>query len=433
VQPDENNEGTILNNILLTSELKGYIEQPNYYFTNRNDKTKADLDILLLTQGYRRYEWKQISTGPITTTNTTVTTNPTYLPEKTQELSGTLTTPGGKPIPKGKVTLVATKQNLIKDTTADADGHFTFTNLYLTDTTTLVLRARKENNGSNVKITPVLLDYPKTSPAKNTTEVMSADTAKIAIAQKQFGNYQREQKENFSNYGHALKMVTITGVKHPKQPDLKFSSNLNGPGHADQVIMYDKLGDCVDLIDCLTGRILGVRFTAEGWAQSLRTLHRLSGPLNMTIIVDGVLLPRTTSLNEVNPKDIYSIEVLKSGGLLALYGSNAPGGALVITMKHGGEGTAYFTEATPNGIVTFPFAGFYKAKAFYSPKYEHKTDGPPDTRSTIYWNPNILTDKDGKASIEYFNNDSKGVYRIVVEGIDDDGKLGRQVSRYEVK
>ncbi|MCO5945870.1 hypothetical protein [Mucilaginibacter flavidus] len=56
-----------------------------------------------------------------------------------------------------------------------------------------------------------------------------------------------------------------------------------------------------------------------------------------------------------------------------------------------------------------------------------------DLRSTIYWNPNIITDKDGKASFEYFNADGKGTYRVVVEGIDADGNLGRQVLRYKVE
>ncbi|MGZ3945526.1 MAG: hypothetical protein ACXVJB_11320, partial [Mucilaginibacter sp.] len=62
-----------------------------------------------------------------------------------------------------------------------------------------------------------------------------------------------------------------------------------------------------------------------------------------------------------------------------------------------------------------------------------KDNDAADLRSTVYWNPNILADKDGKASFEYYNADTKGTYRVVVEGIDDDGKLGRAVYRYEVK
>ena len=56
----ENSENTINNYLLLTSELKGYVEQPNYYFTDVTDKTRADLDLVMLTHGYRRFQWKQL-------------------------------------------------------------------------------------------------------------------------------------------------------------------------------------------------------------------------------------------------------------------------------------------------------------------------------------------------------------------------------------
>ena len=79
--------------------------------------------------------------------------------------------------------------------------------------------------------------------------------------------------------------------------------------------------------------------------------------------------------------------------------------------------------------------GFYKAREFYSPQYDnpHTNQKMADLRSTIYWNPNIITDKDGKASFSYFNADGKGTYRMVIEGIDADGNLGRQVLRYKVE
>jgi uncharacterized protein YfaS (alpha-2-macroglobulin family) len=87
------------------------------------------------------------------------------------------------------------------------------------------------------------------------------------------------------------------------------------------------------------------------------------------------------------------------------------------------------------GVITYTPKGYYKAREFYSPQYDNpKTNQKmADLRSTIYWNPNIITDKDGKASFEYFNADSKGTYRVVVEGIDADGNLGRQVYRYKVE
>ncbi|MBS1528497.1 MAG: hypothetical protein JST19_22815, partial [Bacteroidetes bacterium] len=72
---------------------------------------------------------------------------------------------------------------------------------------------------------------------------------------------------------------------------------------------------------------------------------------------------------------------------------------------------------------------------FYSPKYDHSGSESPaaDNRVTIYWKPNIVTDKNGQASFEYYNADTKGTYRVVVEGVDDQGRIGRQVFRYKVE
>lgn len=79
--------------------------------------------------------------------------------------------------------------------------------------------------------------------------------------------------------------------------------------------------------------------------------------------------------------------------------------------------------------------GFYKAREFYSPKYDNSAlvGRQRDLRSTIFWKPEIKTDKDGNASFEYYNADGTGMYKIVVEGIDNNGNIGRQVYRYKVQ
>ena len=43
------------------------------------------------------------------------------------------------------------------------------------------------------------------------------------------------------------------------------------------------------------------------------------------------------------------------------------------------------------------------------------------------------TDKNGNAAFEYYNSDGQGTYRVVIEGIDDKGNIGRQVYRYKVE
>jgi uncharacterized protein YfaS (alpha-2-macroglobulin family) len=87
------------------------------------------------------------------------------------------------------------------------------------------------------------------------------------------------------------------------------------------------------------------------------------------------------------------------------------------------------------GLLYFTANGFYKARNFYSPVYEGAagTKNKPDPRTTIYWTPDIVTDKDGNASFDFFNADSKGIYRLVIEGIDEDGNIGRSVVTYKVQ
>ena len=79
--------------------------------------------------------------------------------------------------------------------------------------------------------------------------------------------------------------------------------------------------------------------------------------------------------------------------------------------------------------------GYYRARTFYSPQYDDpKTNRSiADLRSTIFWKPNIVTDKAGHASFEYYNGGEKGTYRITIEGIDIDGNLGRKIYRYKVE
>ena len=86
------------------------------------------------------------------------------------------------------------------------------------------------------------------------------------------------------------------------------------------------------------------------------------------------------------------------------------------------------------GILPITPKGYYKAREFYAPKYDHTENSfnREDLRSTIYWKPELVTDKDGNASFDYYNADGTGSYRLIIEGIDENGNLGRQVYRYKV-
>ncbi|WP_114941047.1 TonB-dependent receptor [Mucilaginibacter endophyticus] len=532
---NQNAESTILNNLLLTSDLKGYIEQPNYYFNNITDKTESDLDMLMLTQGYHGFEWRK--------TLSEKQEQPDFKAEKSLSLAGALQTPGGKPIPNGKVTLLGNRENFYADTVTNLNGDFKFEDVDVSDTSHLLVQARKQNDGKNVTIFVKQTDYPKVEKLSDITtkwqppsisELMASsiqqkkDSLQNGVVlnevvikdKKQFkptqfngnnsfqqravnmaklrvdkdaslkdalymneplahinvsaakndilnGNgtiivdgaaldasllsvYRVDEIESvsliwqppISDSNHpliyittkryagtdttVLKEVTIRSTKTNKANYRGYSAGKLGPP-PDQVIMGEKLVGCTKLSDCLRNQIFGVIFDVNGNPINSRDNKK------MAILLNGAVLDGSV-LNSISAADVYSIEVLRGASYAVAIGSEFPGGALAITTKQGGDN--YVTGASSSlGVITYPFRGFYKARTFYSPKYTaaNVNTNTPDYRTTIFWEPNIVTNETGEASFSYFNADTRGIYRVTIEGIDANGNLGRQVYRYKVE
>jgi TonB-dependent SusC/RagA subfamily outer membrane receptor len=151
----------------------------------------------------------------------------------------------------------------------------------------------------------------------------------------------------------------------------------------------------------------------------------------IAIVVDGMQM-EADFLDNVVPNDVESIELLKSIGNTAIYGSRGGGGVIIITTKRGDGGRSYDRYAP--GILTYNPKGFSVSREFYAPKYDaNTTSSRADLRTTIYWNPQVVANNEGKANFSFYNADEPGTYRVVIEGIDALGHSGRKVYTYEVK
>jgi len=419
VPVDEDAENSILANLLLTSDLKGYIEKPGYYFNHDDEKTKADLDVLMLTQGYHRFEWKQVlgnDAAPIT-----------FQPEKTLQITGHLKNLLGKPVANGKVTLFSTQGGVfMTDALSDSKGNFTFGNLLFRDSIKFLIQARTAKDRKNVQVFVDDIQPEPTASAKIWPGfLVNMDNGLSPFLQSSKAQYDNGIKYGLISHSIMLKEVVITDKK--VEP-LKSSSNLNGPGNADQVIRATDLATmgCPTLAQCLQGRLNGVFFRNDT-PYLMRNLN-----IPMLIVLDGIYVDGET-LNSINPGDVESIELLKNIEYTSIYGGRGSGGVLVITSKTGSPGQNY-QRYTP-GIIIYMPRGYAKIREFYAPRYDApKTNTQiPDLRTTVYWKPDIVTGDDGKAIFDYFNTDSKGTYRVVIEGIDANGNLGRLVYRYKVE
>lgn len=414
VKPDPENETNILTTMLLTSELTGYIQAPNYYFLKNDEKTAQDLDDLMLTQGWRRILWKSVinNNQPVNS----------FQPEKSLGISGVITSYGGKPLPNSKVSLFSSSGGFFAvDTLTDAQGRFNFDNLIFTDSTKFIVQGRNAKNKKSVDIKLDIVPGQVVTKNKNTGDIEVNVNEALQGYLKQSNNYFDElTKRGLLERTLVLKEVNIVEKRNPA----KNSSNLNGAGRADYVVTSEMLGTCPTLSMCLQGRVAGL-IIQNGVPYLMRSMGQ-----PMQIILDGMNVG-SEFLDNIVPMDVESIEVLKSIGNTAIYGSQGGGGVLVITTKRGGGGSS--SRFVP-GIITYAPKGYHTSREFYSPKYEPGAqDNRSDFRSTVYWNPHVITDPQGKGQFSFFNTDEAGTYRIVVEGIDMMGRLARAVYTYEVK
>jgi TonB-dependent SusC/RagA subfamily outer membrane receptor len=422
VPSDENNESTILSSLLLTSDLKGYVQQPNSYFSDTSASAAKNLDMLMLTHGYRRFMWKPaLNDGSLSVA---------YLPEKGLEVSGMLKNLFNKPVYKGTVTLVSLAGGPMFTTATNSNGKFSFNNLVFMNNAHFILSAVNAKGKKTAEIT-YFPDKPQ--PVGAASPKQTADTVSDSAMAAYIDNTKNERNA-FVNYGRGNGIMLKEVKIRDKKPDDQYrTQSLAGAGFADQVMHADEISRIGGQLSTgLDGRLHGVVFSrgAGGTAIPFLKAPPADGP--MLVVVDGVEMNKEFDINLIPSSQIETIEVLKYAST-AMYGMSGGNGVLVITTKQGGGFDP--KDIASVGVLPISPVGFYKPRQFYSPKYEYPNDNlkRPDLRSTIYWQPGLVTDKNGLASFDYYNADGVGTYKVTIEGIDSDGNIGRQVYRYKVE
>ena len=415
MEVNEDKENTILSNLLLTSDLKGTLEQPNYYFTKITDEKLKELDLVMLTHGYRRFEWKQVLNNndqPLA-----------YRPEKSLEITGQVKNLIGASLAKANVSLLPNQSKQVFTTTADNKGNFAFHDMAFWDSTRFIIQATNAKGKIYTKLT-----YNGDKPVPITPVIQQTnENLNTIISPSYLANNERQQEE-LSKLGLAKgKMLKEVKIKAIKLDDQYETQSLMGAGHADQVIHSKEIGYGSSLATALVGKLHGVGFSSL--QPGLKQVPLLLGGGPMLVVVDGTMLP-DSDISNINPTDVETVEVLKYAGT-AIYGMSGGNGVLIITTKKGGSTKPEDIAST--GILPITVQGYQKVREFYSPKYERGiTYNHPDLRSTIYWQPELITDKDGNVSFDFYNADGTATYRVVIEGIDEKGHIGRQVYRYKV-
>ncbi|WP_286844783.1 MULTISPECIES: carboxypeptidase-like regulatory domain-containing protein [Sphingobacterium] len=397
---------SIVSELLLKSDLRGFIERPNYYFADLTNIKLTELDNLMLIQGWRKLDWK----------NYTSTATAAFLPEKGLTIAGTIKKTARKAVvPNAKVTIIPTSNMLLSiDTLTDNNGRFSFDELLFADSVKFIVTGDGPKEKKRVDI---VIDNPLTPPpnaSKDQPLLLNDINTTLLTQLKNSQQFLGElEAAGIIEKSIRLEEVQVNRVRTTKAD--KNSRNLNGPGNADQVISADELSGCATFAQCLNGRLNGVIFR-NGIPYSTRSMNS-----PMQVVLDGMYI-EPEQIDMINTADIASVEVLRSIGNTAIYGMYGGNGVIVITSK---SGDAISSSYTPTGIVTITPKGLYVPRTFFKPQYDATIQNKltRDLRTTIAWEPNLITPKDGKTHFEFFTSDEPGTYKLTVEGISMDGKI----------
>lgn len=445
------NQTNILSNLLLTSDLKGFVENPGFYFKNNQLTTRQALDLLMLTQGWRRFTWDKVLNDQQAPPKINI--------EQGLAISGKITTKSGKPVANGIVTVLAPKVNLAQTAISDEKGRFAFKNLFLYNFTKVVIKATNAKGKSNVK---VVLD-------KNHTPV------KIDIQQpyNQFIAFKNGQASSIEQYQikqlkkkELLDEVTVTAKrrKAKKLPKRRTGQLHNKPTHRLNMENVTSYG-ANNLLDYLQNKFPGVKVVqaqhsdvdefgnlVNGIAQPMILIRNsnssfvgLSTPgsvreaadsqsdIEPLYLLDGTPVDIFTLLN-IPIENIAQVDILSSTQS-AIYGMAARNGVVAVFTKLGRGYIPSGRPASGKGLMKFVFSeGYHQTREFYVPPYRLDSFRKlrlPDERTTLYWNPHIKV-KNGEAEVSFYTADQPGRYKVIVEGLSKQGEIARKEMYIEV-
>ncbi|MEK6477400.1 TonB-dependent receptor plug domain-containing protein [Catalinimonas sp. 4WD22] len=401
--PEDMEKKNIFSHLLLTSDLKGFVEQPDYYFNEVTDEKKQALRNVMMTHGWRRFAWDEELPQMAHTQKAALS------------IDGKLVKENGDPVENGEVILYVKDQHqifLVEET--DEEGNFSFEGFDFADSVELVIQGTTAKGSRDVK---VMMNEGGFMPQwSEEAEFIAPD--QLLATTEQFVNRSANQASVEQSQLGLKEMLLKEIVVQERREQIVEPFKLHG--RADVVIDAKTLpiAPSGNILESLQGRIPGVQIYRSGMFDYRAVIRGSGSPL---YLIDGVPVD-ASAMTMVSQYDLDRIEVLK-GPSAAIYGGRGGGGVIALYTKRGGP---QYEEAEPSdNIILHTAHGFHKVREFYSPKYtaEGKTD-LPDYRTTLYWNPNVQTNEEGKATVSFYTADRNTTYRVVMNGLTASGLPG---------
>ena len=493
------NNGNLMTDMLLSSDLRGFIAKPSYYFEADDETHRRHLDLLLMVQGWRKYKWKELA-------DTTHTLR--YQPETTLTVEGMVCKVLDVAEVQPDEVLAWQDGQVSGDTTIDydEDGNQTSTTEYFD------IERANDNIGINNKgvrkevvveaeitvgtpsggtqsagttqrtkdgrfffqIPPFYglgyLNMKAYSPSDSIKKNMASRKDKKVYDEKAYPDYFVKRDvffpmttQPYNYYQNHMPdvdtdMLIDTLSTFSMENDVHQLANINVKGHRrgrraidwkkpayvlDAYDMYNELTDRglsfgyfdmrqfpLQVCRYLYGNMgLHKKFNIDGRLENF-TYWRNYSPLNRgaeEAEQAGLFRPNRTA------QSIYPHLLLSRLQDIRVFSDYEPRNpdSTMVDRELSAAATVEMVPIPYDGRqVVFRdrhivFHGFNEPEDFYQPDYSQRQpeDRPADYRRTLYWNPNAVTDEQGRFVATFYNNGKETRIRMSAAGVTTDGRL----------
>ena len=438
--------GSIYSTLLLTSELRGTIETPDWYFEGRDAARVAALDALLLTQGWRRYDVPELMKKEYV--------EPQYPLEVGQEIAGRINKGGlwnrRKKLDRYEMRMIVPRWHYSSQAPIDKEGRFALNGFDFPDSTLFVLRPAAAKGLLPEAYVKVARDsFPEVGTLPRVPET---DAANPYLAQARHYIEQRGQTD-MRNVLIDTVVVTHRIRQEMKSPEQRLAAHTWDMQQIKEMGAYSIMEFVQRMpgMNFIGGRLsyhgANVSFMIDGVLDNTTTPHSADADFQAGSTIGQLIVTGTKkkSMTEIAlergglepdknltmpicttwPMEWVSRIDLIAGGNMFLWGV-FDGAIVSITTKTGDELDQALAVAPAIDVSIASPLGYQTPAEFYAPAYateKARRSMVPDYRTTLYWNPSVEFDETGRATVEFYTSDAPADYDISIEGVTQNGKI----------
>lgn len=407
---------TIFSYLLLSSDLHGPIERPGAYFLRQGVGRREFLDLIMLTNGWRRYDVSKIFQGD----------HPKIVHEieKTQYIKGKVSGLLGK-AKHPSIAIFQKGGEMLGVFPLTASNHFKISGIDMPDTAYYYIQALNRRGSSR---TVTLRIEPETFPSTH-----------IPLPRPHFQAYKPTvteamlmgAKERYYTEG-GMRVIDIEAVvvTAKREPSYSYSTLIDGFNSlGEELAHYASVYDALQRFRQLEviGTEVRVRkdpATSGMWMEPSEEEFSIDlfddQDRTPDVLINGAMAD-ISELDTYPMEDITRLAYIDAREAAGL-GGFTHNGMIVMEVRNSNRRVNITNESLAEVLV----GGYAKPAEFYAPRYDIAPQTErKDLRTTIAWEPNLQSNTEGAASLTFWTADRPNDYQVVLEGVTDEGELCR--------